>query len=320
MPTIQEMRLLDDAMADLAGTLQRNKEFKARQRLADSENTRQDRELGLQERMMQMRERSAGEEITQRREAASETARHHKALEDYQREIKALQSEGNADRRNEGMFKVFQEMGQNGMLTDEALKAMEGEFQKRFGNAGVGVRLFKLPPKVAGQAPEFHTDPETGTRFATHGNQMMHSGDTGETEVEETDPDTGQRKIRRTRKLGPKALNAPTPAPEDPVTAARVAALREKIKAEAGKIAEGSETTLPLGLGASREGRIRGDQAKIEELLKRQPQAVNPPQAAAPAESGAGDLVRVITPKGERKRIRKADLEQALREGYKLNQ
>jgi len=325
MPTVNEMRLLDDAMSDLAGTFQRNRAMKQQEKRDAVRAELEREELG-------MRKADQAESQLYRQGQSAETARHHKALEDYQSEIKRAQQESNADRRNEAMFKIFSEMGQNGMLTDDALKAMEGEFSKRFGQAGVGVKLFKLPPKAAGTEPRAWQNPATKRNYTVYGNTIMDADRARAKRTIEEDPlNPGQMKERITQDLNEDELDqllqkrAAPKTEGDPVTAARIKALQKQIEGEASKIGSGDETTGFMGFGEGREARIRRAQSKIEELQGKgktpgpapsaQPTPVNPPSAAA---APAGDRVRVISPEGKTGTIPRAKLNAALAKGFKL--
>lgn len=165
------MQLLGNSFDDLSRTLMANRAM--RQRAQENQDT-----LGLHREELDLRRGDQSDARAIRREDLAETTRHHGALENFQKAAAAAAKEENAAKRDEAMFKLLTTMGKEGMLTDDALRAMEDKFGEKFGAAGIGVKLFKLPPATAGE-PQYFTDPVTGQRKAVLGKTMQGSGSVG---------------------------------------------------------------------------------------------------------------------------------------------
>lgn len=196
--TVNELRVLNEAMSDLAGGLQARRAFRQRDREQRRREELDAAMLGLreQEQAGQREDRQATR--AQQAAEAADLSRHRADTLAAQREhygqLERSQTQARNDAQGNAQLRVLAEMAQNGMLTEEALGAMEKKFGEMLGGAGVGVKLFKLPP--AKRAPW-----EEGTR-----------------EITDIDPVTGEEKTRRIRTLPPGAKVESTPA--SPPTAA----------------------------------------------------------------------------------------------------
>lgn len=316
--------MLNSSLEGLARVLMQRKELAAK----DEEDKRKE-ELGRA--MLGLRGQEVAETGASHRASAASQEAHQKRLEDYQKELIAAQKEGNADRRTQETFRIFSEMGKNGMLTDEGVNAMSQKLQEQFAPAGVGVKLFKLPPATKTE-PGAWTNPKTGSEYSVFGNTILPADKPRGRVIYKPDPTNpeGPMVPTLTQDLSDEAIQnliqqktAPPATSGDIIKDARLKKIEADLKAQADKIAAGDETTGLFGMGQGREKAIQELLTKKAALMgpaATPPGALPaglPPPAAAPAARPGEDRVRVMGPDGKIGTVPKSQLDQAIAQGFK---
>lgn len=292
MPTVAEMELLNRGMENLAGTFQRNRTLTEAERRAKADEA-------LQREMLGQRRQEHSDTLGLHRETAASTAEHQKVLEQIQRESKALQERHYKLMAGTGLLTQLQKGLAEGTIKPEALKAAVGE-NPLLKELGLGVDIFQAPPADVG-APEVWDDKASGRRFAYRkGSKEMHDLTPNAATVREEPGEFGGPPKRTiTRRLGPADLQA---------------AMAELGGGEGeGEEAPDMEQTLKD---------LESGQALPAWGPTGAPAAGAKPAATATAQPApeSGERVTVISPTGKVGTVPKAQLQQALAEGYKVHQ
>jgi hypothetical protein len=314
---IAEAELLDRSMGRLSDTLLRN-------RMMSEDKRRYETGLGLQRDDIASRMGLQRDELTARM-ADREDARENRRLvlegqAAHQKRIEEIQKEGNESKRNQMYLEFLGDLNKTGQLTDEGLGVMEQKFNEQFGQAGLGVKLFRRA------APTEPTVKDLGGGVRS----VFMPGSKDQTVIDDRatvteDPGDGltgpTRKV--TRRVAPEAVGPVTapglagpPESGDPLAdamrAGKTAPLKKEMDEHLNAVRGGDEDYGLLNL-KSRPERIR-------ELQRRMAELEDPTGFVPPAAAGATERVTVVAPDGKRGTIPKAQLQQALKEGYKLAQ
>lgn len=250
MPTVAEMELLNRSMSDLGNTFQRNRALTAQDREREAQ-------ARLNEEMMRLRREDSAAQNADRADARENRALSLKSQEAHQQRMQAYQQQLAAAKDEEAKWGVLQQMGKDGMLTEEGVAAMNEAFSKKLGEVGIGVKLFKLPTATDNK-PQTWTHPDTGEKFVYNprtGNFEKSENPSMTTISDDVDPETGEITSRKVnRRLTPADLKA---------------AMEEERRAKADKAEEANAAAGPT----------LDEQAQMEEILSRP--AVNASQPAA---------------------------------------
>lgn len=156
MPTVAEMDLLTRSLGGLANTFQQNRAIKQREREWDLDREMR-REMMTSDQNFRRQEGERDREFRQTESGKDRELRQNELQEnrDWRAEMKNAQAIANAEQREARIFQILGEMNQHGALTEEGLATMQGMIEKKFGQAGIGVKLFRIPPaNRAGQSTE----------------------------------------------------------------------------------------------------------------------------------------------------------------------
>lgn len=250
MPTVAEMELLNRSMSDLGNTFQRNRALTAQDREREAQSK-------LNEEMMRLRRDDSAAQNADRADARENRALSLKSQEAHQNRLQSYQQQLLAAKDEEAKWGVLQQMGKDGMLTEEGVAAMNEAFSKKLGEVGIGVKLFKLPAATDNK-PQTWEHPETGEKFVYNprtGNFEKSENPSMTTISDDVDPETGEitgRKVNR--RLTPADLKT---------------AMEEERRAKADKAEDANAAAGPSA----------DEQAQMEEILSRP--AVNASQPAA---------------------------------------
>jgi hypothetical protein len=284
----RDLALLLESADDLGDTFARNRLMKQRENefnLTRADRTREsDLDRAMREKEFGLRRDDAADLRAVRREGLAETGRHHAAIEDYQARLAGAKDEA-------AKWDILREMGKAGMLTEEGLDVMSKGMNEKFGELGVGVKLFKLPAAEGG-TPQFHTDPETGERFATHGKSLMRSPRPMADVTEEEDPITHEMKRKVSRKV--------------PVSELDAEMQRLKLRSTDDLNARGEATP--------------DQEREMQDILAGPAlpaQGPPPGRVAQPPDPTRVERVAVISPQGKRGTIPRSQLQDALKRGFK---
>lgn len=308
---IAEAQLLNNSLDDLTRTLHLNRA--SRQRSSEF-----DQRLGLEREGMAMRrEDMAADRAFKEREVTARESQ-TRALDKYRDAM--VQAKSDDDK-----FRIFTDMVKNGAVTKESLAAMSKAMSEKL---GVQVEL-KLPEEVG--SPQVWEDKDSGRRFGYRpGSKEMHDlTPNAGTVTEEADPLTGEISKRMTRRLTPKDVagalgtgqggGGAAKSTGDPLLDAqregKSAPMRTELEDHLKNIRQGDNRYGLLQTG-DRPERVRELQKALAELET--PQGLVAPTGPANAPEAGGGRVTVISPDGKRGTIPKAQLEQALKEGYKV--
>lgn len=133
---IYEANLLDRGFSSLNDTL-------LRKRMMEQQAAEHAGNLALGRDELAQRMADRADMAANRKLALESQTEHQKRLEDYQKQLAAAKDEATK-------WQIFENLGKEGLLTQEAVDRMSDEFNTKFAPAGVGVRMFKLPPPKPG--------------------------------------------------------------------------------------------------------------------------------------------------------------------------
>lgn len=202
-----ELEILNRAINDMGDTFKTNRALKEHKRERAEDLGLKREEMGMRREEFGLRRDDAADARDIRRQGMTQTGEHQAKMQEYQKSMLEAQKEQNASLRDERMFKIFADMGKEGMLTDEAIDKMSEAFNQKFGDAGLGVKVFRLPSATQ-KEPKPYTHPTTGKNFLTYGNTILPADEPFAEVTEEPDPVTGDIKRKTTRKVRPTDLNA----------------------------------------------------------------------------------------------------------------
>ncbi len=318
------MELLNRSMSDLGNTFQRNRALTAQDREREAQSK-------LNEEMMRLRRDDSAAQNADRADARENRALSLKSQEAHQQRMQTYQQQLAAAKDEEAKWGVLQQMGKDGMLTEEGVAAMNEAFSKKLGEVGIGVKLFKLPTATDNK-PQTWEHPETGEKFVYNprtGNFEKSENPSMTTISDEVDKDTGEvtsRKVSRRmtaaefQKAMDEEKRSRQPKPGDPLEDAlregKTAPLRKEMDSHLSEIKKGDKDYGFLN-GKSRVDRVQELQRKMAELDLPAAQLTNAPisevgnaaaETAAPGEiptfateaearqagKKAGDIVRLV--------------------------
>lgn len=289
--TIQELELLNRSMQGLGDTFQQNRLMRDRNRQWETE--REDRvadrttRADLDRKLLGLREQELQAGTADREDARANRKLSLEAQQAHQQRLEAISKEQNETRRQQMYLEFLGELNKTGQLTDDGLAKMEEAFNKQFGAAGLGVKLFRKA--------------EQPGKPARVTQKMTLPGSEEPAEV------TREMSVDELQRQAAEAASTPKP---DSLTKAKLAPLKQELAEQLGEIAKGDQRSGFLGLGGSREARVKELQKAIAEL-----EGVGQPGKLVGPEAPA--KIKVVAPDGRVGLIPADQLQRALQEGYK---
>lgn len=266
-------------MDRLGGTLLQNRMMKQRddERSSDrllSEAMRRDT-LGLQRDELTSRDADRSDARENRRLSLEAQGGHQQRLE-------AIQKEGNETKRNQQYLQFLGELNKSGQLTDDGLAKMEEAFNQQFGDAGLGVKLFRRAEPVEPTSKDMG---DGVNAYWMPGSKAARFMDSSATVTEEPDEMGGGVKRKVTRKVPVGDLDAAMKGgqPEsggDPLRAAQLRKVDSDISSLADAIARGDGGTF-MGMG-------EGNEAKLKRAMAQRAAIQGGGNPASPAVAPAG--------------------------------
>ncbi len=163
----KDLALLLAAGNDLGDAFQHNRDRRTRVDENALDRAMREREggldRGLRREELGLRREDAADARGVRKQALESQTAHQQRIEKYQQALAQA-------RDDDAKFGILGKMNEEGLLTDEGVNLMSEEINKKFGKAGIGVKLFKLgtgvrqkdAPYAEIEEPLGEPDPLTG--------------------------------------------------------------------------------------------------------------------------------------------------------------